>query len=204
MSNPFGPGFTNNLTGLNNFFENVFFEGDLRRNHLTSIADAQRMEQEARQAFLALSSDHPARNNTSGEFVAWLREFFEEDGLFNVNFPAIAYNASPTWVHNWMTAGANASPSPANPLAFFTSDNISGMAWARFGGVQPIGNETTGHEGLWIQKGANLAQGMFITIEAMTARRLGIQFINVTREHGFNIQSELDTIRSILSRCLKF
>ncbi|MCL2189136.1 MAG: hypothetical protein FWC16_09480 [Defluviitaleaceae bacterium] len=203
-ANVFGDGFTNNITGLNNFFENDFFiEGHRsRQDSITSIADAHMVEQMVRQAFLALPADDPVRSAGGAVFYSWIQGIFLDLGNFNGVIPASVINGTPAVVHNWMTAGANATPSPANPLAFFSSDNIMGMAWERFGGFPPIGNAPGGHQGLWIQKGANLAQGMFITIEAMTARRLGIQFINVTREHGFDIQFELDTIDNALSHVI--
>jgi len=212
----FGSDFTNNVAGLNNFFENHFFtEGHMsRRFHLTSIADAQQVEQEIRQAFLDLPTYHPARSLGGMDFVDWFRQIVHDTGNFDSQFPLSLQNASPIAVHAWMTGGVGLPPSASNMTSFFTSCNISGMSWERLqgtpsqppnGGGTPTPPTPPRGQGLWIQKGANFGQGMFITIEAMTAERLGLRtanptnLIDVREEHGIDIQEQLLIIDNALA-----
>ena len=63
--------------------------------------------------------------------------------------------------------------------------------------------------GLWIQKGANSSQGMFITIESMTARSLGLRnelgevLINVTKSQGSEISPLLRIADAALAHISK-
>jgi len=73
------------------------------------------------------------------------------------------------------------------------------------GGGTPTTPTPPRGQGLWIHKASNFAQGMFITIEAMTAVRLGLRtanpsnLIDVREERGFDIQSQLEIIDNALA-----
>jgi len=60
-------------------------------------------------------------------------------------------------------------------------------------------------DGIWIQKGPNLGQGLHVYIEAMTAAALGLAdirnnpTINVMKEYGFDIQPAIETLDEALS-----